>query len=345
MSYKKDEEFKDNEKINNMLMALPSYVRSYITHIQFSTSAKTRLEYVRDITSFLEYVCNEYTEDGCRAASEVSLSILENLSLDFLNSYPQYLSQYKKNGQIRTNSNVSIKRKLSVLKNFYAYLYMNDLISKNETVKIAVPKTPKKNIVKLDETEAKDFLHTVHYGTGKASSQKAAYHEILKMRDYSLISLLLGTGIRVSECVGLDMSDVDLEHYCIKVIRKGGKEDIIYMSDELTDIMRDYMDYREGIDVTENEKALFLSIQKKRIGVRTVEILVKKYKQDAGLLKNITPHKLRSTFGTTLYEKTGDLYLVAETLGHASVETTRKHYADISNKHKQENRNKVNWVN
>lgn len=76
-----------------------------------------------------------------------------------------------------------------------------------------------------------------------------------------------------------------------------------------------------------HENALFLSLQNKRISVRSVELLVKKYAKTVTSLKKITPHKLRSTYGTTLYQETGDIYLVADVLGHKDVNTTKKHYA------------------
>ena len=130
----------------------------------------------------------------------------------------------------------------------------------------------------------------------------------------------------------------------MKVIRKGNKEDIVYYSDEVTEILRDYIyAYRKTIEaVSGHEDALFLSSQKKRISVRSIERLVEKYAADCGMIKHITSHSLRKTFGSRLYESSSDLYLVAETLGHSSVETTKKHYADITNKHKEENRNILN---
>ena len=96
-----------------------------------------------------------------------------------------------------------------------------------------------------------------------------------------------------------------------------------------------YMDKRKGIIPVEgHEDALFLSMQNKRISVRAVENLVKKYASNVSL-KKITPHKLRSTFGTNLYQETGDIYLVADVLGHKDVNTTRKHYAAMKDEHKR----------
>ena len=142
------------------------------------------------------------------------------------------------------------------------------------------------------------------------------------------MTLLLGTGIRVSECVGLDITDVDFRNNGIKVHRKGGAEVVVYFGDEVRTALLNYLEERNTIEAVEGStNALFLSLQKKRIGVRAVENLVKKYSKLITTMKNITPHKLRSTYGTSLYRETGDIYLVADVLGHKDVNTTKKHYA------------------
>lgn len=144
------------------------------------------------------------------------------------------------------------------------------------------------------------------------------------------MTLLLGTGIRVSECVGLDINDVDFENNGIKILRKGGNEVIIYFGDEVREALQDYLEERKNvIAIDGHNNALFLSMQKKRMSVKSVENLVKKYSRLVTKLKKITPHKLRSTYGTTLYQETGDIYLVADVLGHKDVNTTKKHYAAI----------------
>ena len=143
--------------------------------------------------------------------------------------------------------------------------------------------------------------------------------------------MLLGTGIRVSECVGLNITDLDVEENRFKVRRKGGNESIIYYGEEVAAALERYLIQREHIIPCEgSENALFLSIQKKRMSVRGMENMVTKYTEKLNCLKRITPHKLRSTFGTNLYRETQDIYMVADFLGHRDVNTTRKHYASIS---------------
>jgi site-specific recombinase XerD len=158
----------------------------------------------------------------------------------------------------------------------------------------------------------------------------------------ALLTLLLGTGIRVSECVGLDLNDIDFKNGGIRIHRKGGKEVTVYFGTEVEDALLDYLEERNQMIAEEgSENALFLSMQKKRIAVRSVENLVKKYSRMVTPLKKITPHKLRSTYGTSLYKETGDIYLVADVLGHSDVNTTKKHYAALEDERRRSARNKV----
>ena len=174
------------------------------------------------------------------------------------------------------------------------------------------------------------------------TNKQLQFHSKTKNRDLALLTLMLSTGIRISECVGLDLADVDYDKMCIKIVRKGGKEAIVYFSDEAAEPLAVYMEERKKISPEKgHENALFLSSQRKRIGVRTVENMVKKYSSCSVPLKHITPHKLRSTYGTSLYQETGDIYLVADVLGHTDVNTTRRHYADIDENRRRTARNKV----
>ena len=158
----------------------------------------------------------------------------------------------------------------------------------------------------------------------------------------AILTLLLGTGIRVSECVGIDINDIDFKNSGIKIRRKGGNETIIYFGEEVEEALLDYIEERKLIiPITGDENALFLSLQKRRISVRAVENLVKKYSSLVTHLKKITPHKLRSTYGTALYKETGDIYLVADVLGHKDVNTTKKHYAAIEDERRKKARNAV----
>ena len=332
-TYHEQSDIKNIELIRNICDELPPYVKKFFRSIQQSKSSRTRLGYARDIKTFYEYICEAYTDVPCESPKDVTLDILSSIDAMFIEDYMD--------GRVITNGKASIKRKITALSVFYSYFYRNDLVSQNPVAKIERPRLHDKQIVRMDAAETANFLDTVEYGVNLTNKQ-LQYHEKTKTRDLALLTLMLSTGIRISECVGLDINDVDLDNTSIKITRKGGKEAIVYFSDEAIEPLEAYIQERKKIEAQKgHENALFLSSQKKRISVRTVENMVKKYSQSSVPLKHITPHKLRSTYGTALYQETSDIYLVADVLGHSDVNTTRKHYADIDNERKRMARNKV----
>lgn len=193
----------------------------------------------------------------------------------------------------------------------------------------------------MDQGEIAQFLDEVENGH-QLSKKEREFHEKNNVRDLAMMQLMLGTGIRVSECVGLNLSDLDFNNNGIRIHRKGGKNVTIYFSDEVESGLRAYLEERKlKIPALGHEEALFLSMQNKRISVRSVEKMVKKYASRVTPLKHITPHKLRSSYGTNLYQETGDIYLVADVLGHSDVNTTKKHYAALEEERRRSVRNVV----
>ena len=263
----------------------------------------------------------------------IQLYYLMNQDIHFIQwhkkIYLYFLKYYEKDGVEHKNDERGIKRKLSSLRTFYRYFYKKEMIQNDPAIKVDMPKLHDKAIIRLDVDEVAMLLDEVESGESLTERQKT-FHEKTKVRDLAMMTLLLGTGIRVSECVGLDMEDVDFKNNGIKVHRKGGAEVIVYFGDEVRKALMEYYVERQKITAEDGSiNALFLSLQNRRITVRAVENLVKKYSKLVTNLKNITPHKLRSTYGTNLYRESGDIYLVADVLGHKDVNTTRKHYAAL----------------
>ena len=262
---------------------------------------------------------------------------LEKLTQNDLTAYTEYLTYYFKDAdnsvpnKAYINHELSIKRKLCTIRSFYDYLFKNQRISSNITELVPLPKIHEKPIIRLSRDEVERILSQAQSGDQMTENQRK-YQKITKKRDYALLSLFLGTGIRVSECVGMNIGDVDFEENAFIVTRKGGNQVVLYFPPEVAEALADYMSEREKVvALPGHEDALFLSLQRKRITQRAVQNLVKKYAAVAAPLKpRISPHKLRSTYATNLYNETGDIYLVADVLGHSSVDTTRKHYADMT---------------
>lgn len=325
-----DEQINANvQKMRDVVSTLPSFCKSFFRGIQDSTSARTRLAYAYDLRVFFEFMHSNNSFCAKTEIVDFPLSILDSIGREDIEEFMEYISYYEKDGKIITNDEKGKKRKLSALKSFYNYFFCAELIKTNPAALVALPKIHEKEIIRLDPDEVAILLDHVEDGDMLSPKEKQ-FHEKTKVRDIALLTLLLGTGIRVSECVGLDIADVDFKNNGIKIRRKGGYEAVVYFGEEVENALLDYYNERRHIIPAQgHENAFFLSLQNKRISVRAVENLVKKYAQTVTLLKKITPHKLRSTYGTSLYRETGDIYLVADVLGHKDVNTTRKHYAAL----------------
>lgn len=328
-AYYEDINIKNEVKLRKLLENLPSFCKQFFIGIEPTTASRTRLAYAYDIGCFFDYLHTVNPVCQKMDITQIPLSILDEITPMDIEEYLSYLKFYEKDGVEHTNDERGLKRKLASLRSFYRYYYKNSLIENDPAVKVDMPKIHEQAITRLDVDEVANLLDEVESGE-QLTERQQKYHEKTKIRDVAILTLLLGTGIRVSECVGLDMEDVDFRNNGIKIHRKGGAEVVVYFGEEVRDALLAYMVERQKITAADGStNALFLSMQNKRISVRAVENLVKKYSKLVTNLKHITPHKLRSTYGTSLYRETGDIYLVADVLGHKDVNTTRKHYAAI----------------
>ena len=329
-TYHEQKDVENILRLREVLTTLPPFCRDYFRDIDTTTTTKTRISYAYDIRIFFQFLLDENPAFKDYKMTDFTVDVLDQIKALDLEEYQEYLKVYQAGDKTETNGERGLKRKISALRSFYAYFYKREMIETNPTVLIDVPKIHDKSIIRLDTDEVALLLDYIEHCGDQLTGQKRVYYEKTKERDLAIVTLLLGTGIRVSECVGLDIEDVDFKNNGIKVTRKGGNEMVVYFGPEVEKALKRYIEVRENIIPLEgHEHALFYSAQRRRIGVQAVENLVKKYASQITTTKKITPHKLRSTYGTTLYQETGDIYLVADVLGHKDVNTTKKHYAAI----------------
>ena len=312
-------------------MELPEFCVDYFRGIEPTTAERTRLGYARDLKIFFQFLVEYDPRLSKKTIHEITLEDLNQVTAQMIEMFLDYLSYYSQPGEDeeRQNGERGKARKISAVRSLFKYFYKKERLSSNPAQLVSTPKIHEKNIIRLDTDEIARMLDAVDSGE-KLTARQQQYHEHTRVRDLVLVTLLLGTGMRVSECVGLDLTDVDFSNNALRIIRKGGNQTILYFGTEVEEVLREYLEVRRREEALPgHENALFLSMQKKRLGVRAVENLVKKYARTVTQLKNISPHKLRSSYGTELYNTTGDIYLVADVLGHKDVNTTRKHYAQI----------------
>ena len=341
--YNEQVDIENIKKLRTMLSELPAFFKDFFRGIEPRTQSRTRIAYAYEIKIFLQFLLEENPsiKKSYTNLTDIPISVLESLTVTDIEEYMEYLKYRDTDGKKISNQENAIKRKISTLKSVFKYFYRTEKLSENIMERVQLPKLHSKEIIRLDIDEVAMMIDEAENGEGLSDRQRA-YHGKTKVRDVALLSLLLGTGIRVSECVGLDISDVDFKNNGILIHRKGGKEVTVYFSDEVKEALQNYYDERVLIlEESGHEGAFFLSMQNKRLSVRSVENLVKKYAKIISPLKKVTPHKLRSTYGTNLYKETGDIYLVADVLGHSDVNTTKKHYAAIEDDRRRSARNVV----
>ena len=320
-------------RLREVLKTLPPFAKDYFRAIEPRSSARTRINYAYDIRIFFHFLMEVNPVYRNYTVEQFQVQDLERIEPVDIEEYMEYLKVYTRtqDEELITNGERGLKRKMSALRSFYNYYFTRQAISKNPTLLVDMPKLHDKAIIRLDADEVAMLLDFVESAGDKLTGQALTYYKKTKERDLAIMTLLLGTGIRVSECVGLDLNDVDFKNNGITVTRKGGNQMVVYFGDEVADALLDYIEgSRKAVTpLSGHENALFLSTQRRRMGVQAVENMVKKYARQVTPNKKITPHKLRSTYGTSLYKETGDIYLVADVLGHKDVNTTKKHYAAI----------------
>ena len=336
--YREEIDAKRILQIREITKELPQACSDFLRAIAISTGTFTRLAYAIDLRTFFRFLHEERIGFSDKPVILLDDHDLEKLTRNDMIAYTEYLTYYLKNtddvsvpNKAFVNHELSIKRKLCAIRSFYDYLFKNQRISSNVTELVPLPKVHEKPIIRLNRDEMVRMLEQAQSGD-KLTKTQQKFQKITAKRDFAILSLFLGTGIRVSECVGININDVDLENNAFIVTRKGGNQVVLYFPPEVAEALADYLNERlETEALPGHEQAFFLSLQRRRITQRAVQNLVKKYAAVAAPLKSrISPHKLRSTYATNLYNETGDIYLVADVLGHTSVDTTRKHYADMT---------------
>ena len=211
----------------------------------------------------------------------------------------EYLKVYKRDDEMITNGEKGLARKMSALRSFYNYYFKHQIISKNPVLLVDMPKMHEKAIVRLDADEVAMLLDYVESAGSKLTGQALVYYRKTKDRDLAILTLLLGTGIRVSECVGLDLNDVDFKNNGITVTRKGGNQMVVYFGDEVALALKNYINgdrkAMTPLPAMKTHSSFLLREAHGGTGCR-------KYGQEickAGDAIKRSPRKLRSTYGTS----------------------------------------------
>ena len=322
---------KTMEKLQAVLEELPDFCKTLFVGIQNTTGPLTRLNYAYDLRLFFHFLAEKQKKE----IKEITLDDLQTVTAHDIEDFINHISLYtNEDNKLVENQENGRARKIASIRMMFKYFYKSEELQANVAALVDLPKIHEKAIVRLDVDEVARLLDAVESGEGLSAKQKQ-FHQFTKSRDLAMLTLFLGTGIRISECVGLNTEDVDFRNLSIRITRKGGNQTVLFINDEIAEVLDSYCNNERLEMKGADSPALFLSLQGRRITTRAVQLLVKKYASIITPLKHITPHKLRSTYGTNLYRETGDIYLVADVLGHKDVNTTRKHYAAMAEENRR----------
>ena len=336
--YYKNLERQQKKVISEKKSQLPVYAQTFIGNCELSYQPNTVIAYANDLITFFEYITETNPLYRKFQTKDIPLEVMANLSTPDINDFQKYLNNSGDSEHYHASGQVGIARRMSAVRNFFSFLEGEGYISKDPTLKASKGKRPKHDvIVRMNADEVNDLIKTVETSNLSSKRAKSASRKTA-LRDTAIITLLLHTGIRVSECVGLDLDDINFNENSISIVRKGGSSSIVYFDEEARIALSDYILHERNIFLENpDERALFLSSQMTgRMCVRSIQHMVTKYASEAVQGKRITPHKLRSTYGTNLYKESGDIYMVAATLGHKSVNTTAKHYVAMDEEQRKQ---------
>lgn len=322
------------DKVNELLKEMPEFVSDFIYNFGRIENYATKLEYCRDIKIYLEFITTYLKEYYDKDITDLSLDDVANIEILDINRFLTTLSGNHKE--------TTVKRKRASLSSMYGFFVATGKMSRNPIAATKSIKIPNKDVVYLTNDEQRTLLETVRYGT-KLNESVAKVHYIYADRDSAMFILLLDTGLRVSEMLSTDIIDYNLEECSVVVTRKGGDTQVVYYSDECRDYLDIYFKSQKvkyELSSSDLKFPAFTTSTGKRLGVRAIEMLVKKYVAACipEKARIISPHKLRSSFAMSFYAASDkDILLLKKKMNHKSIQTTNI-YAKASDSAMRESR-------
>ncbi|WP_078546770.1 tyrosine recombinase XerS [Litchfieldia alkalitelluris] len=326
------------KKLQIIVKELPWYVEEYIDHKRRKLSTASLVNYCHDFKIFFNWVISEQLYDG--SIKEVPLELLETLTVQQVEGFLQAL-KYELN-----NKEITVNRKLSALKSLFNYLQN---IAETRDLK---PYLHRNVMAKIEFNELKDSMETIankmegkillgdeyekfrrfiasDYGEFVKENKKLLnFYKLNSERDTAIVSLILGSGLRLSEVVNLDLDDIDFSKFSARVIRKGNKEQYVFFSKIAMDDLQEYLKIRENrYHVEKTNKALFVAApmgpkgKSRRLTARSIEKVIEKYATAFGK-PSLSVHKLRHSFATRYHAEINDVPKLRRQLGHSSIQTT-----------------------
>lgn len=315
ISYIDEVDINLSEKIEKKLTELPLFISLYFNAKQNKLSTKTLAGYAYDLTKFFNWAISNVFENKT-TVQELTLSDYESITEYDISRYIIYLQ----NAVDNHNSNITIRRKISSLSSVFKYFYDRGYIDDNPCKYVEYPNFVAMDSNYLTDEQIKKLLAQIKENKNNVYTKKQLHYlEKTKDRDYTIIALLLSTGLRVNECVALDISAIDFQRKIIHVYR--GVDIQLPVNDGILTLLKDYIKKRKEISCDTN--ALFLSMQNKRLCIQAVEDMIKKYGEPLCLPYVLTPKVFRYTFAVKMFQTSANIDLVNSYLGKKKVTEIR----------------------
>ncbi len=299
------------KKVNMIVKEnLPGFASRYFSYNMDIKTPRTLWGYAIDLTSFFEYL-----ETISFHVDKMVISDLDSITPEIIENYLEHSKMFMDNGKMKTRSDAAEKRRYSTLSSFFSYYYKLEMIDRNPVDKVTPP-YQKRYVTKVptnsDNKELLDFV-----SSGDLEGKKAVFQERTRNRDIAILLLIMGAGIKASECVNIDLTDLHLESGYITVKNRKSNRNV-YVSDYIAQAISRYLIERLSF-VTEygHEDALFISLKYKRICLRSIEIMLKKYSEAVfGTDNNVTAEALKQAFRNNLFNQTMNFTYVADFCGN-----------------------------
>lgn len=317
--YFKDRDLKNMKVVDEMLTSLPPLCTEYFNDVSIARAPSTMANYARQLARFFGWL----ESNDFRDKKPVTAYDAADLAAVTSDDVTLFLHELRHSG----DGDATLRAYCRSLSSFYTHLNHKGKLSENPVNGVIRPRTKRSPKIYMEADDVKRFRSTVDTAAG-LSERMSKYRDTTgaAARDKVIVSVLYDTGIRVSELVGLDLTNIDLTRCRMSVLRKGGAVDNVYFSDETHDEIVEYLDFRKKIK--KDDKAFLLvtvgKYKGQRMTVRSVENIIKKYALAAGVTNSekISPHKMRHTRAMGLLKATGNIALVQKQLGHKNITST-----------------------
>ncbi|SKC73829.1 tyrosine-type recombinase/integrase [Maledivibacter halophilus] len=350
------------EKLENLKSISPPILIRYMNYLYINETARsvninTALKYIREIIRILEWLINEriINKPDIQDIDKYDLNSIEAYDIQhYLDSCGSYTEINNKGEKVLySNSIRTIFFKSSCIRGFFTWLYKNNYIKRNETEKLRKVITPDlPPVIVLTDDEVKAMLELVKHGETKVYNEKIELskkemetHEKTKYRDLAILSMFVYHGLRIHELYHINLSSLHFERDYFEIYRKRNKKRNMYFSKYTKKNVQNYIYLerpKENI-ASEDIDALFISTREnRRLSIRQIRRIVKKYAVKVSKNPKLSPHKLRATFATKAIDITGNIYKVQKNLDHSSPNTTER-YLKEDEKFKKEIAAAINY--